>query len=253
MKGRGHFAPPAKGACQDQPVVAACATLHLRAMPQARSDRVVPAVPDLLAKALPRQARAQETYEHILGVTVQLLAEVGIERLSTNQVAAAAGISPPALYRYFPNKYALLHELGRRLMQAQNALVEGWATPANLQLPSDALADSIYGLYEQTLVLTRELPEGLWVTRALRAVPALAPVRVQSHAYVSGLIERAFLQAYPQASASAVGVLARLAVEMVYAAMEMLFDDPTLDTVAVGHSLAHMLAQQVQLLRTQQP
>ncbi len=225
------------------------ALIHFVAMPTPTSDRTVAPSPDLQAKALPRQARAQETYEHILGVTVHLLAEVGIERLSTNQVAAAAGISPPALYRYFPNKYALLHELGRRLMQAQNVLVEQWATPATLRLPTAALAQSIYTLYEQTLVLTRELPEGIWVTRALRAVPVLTPVRIESHAYVTGLIERAFLQAYPSAPVARVGVLARLAVELVYAAMEMLFDEPTLDTQAVGQSLANMLAQEVQTLR----
>jgi AcrR family transcriptional regulator len=218
-------------------------------MSSTRRDRTVPESPQLQGKALPRQQRAQETYEQILGVTVQLLSEVGFERLSTNMVAAHAGITPPALYRYFPNKYALLNELGQRLMQAQNTLVERWATPATMALPKARLAASIYGLYEETLVLTRELPQGLWVTRALRAVPALSPVRVQSHAYVSSLISDAFLRAYPNAPAADVGVLARLAVEMVYAAMEMLFDDPSLDDKAVGWTLAEMLAQRVQDLR----
>jgi len=219
------------------------ATRSTRAKPSNRKP------PTLEGKAQPRQQRALDTYELILGATVELLSEVGIERLSTNLVCERAGISPPALYRYFPNKYALLRELGERLMQAQNELVKQWATPDTMRLRGAALVAGIYQLYEQTLVLTRELPAGLWVTRALRAVPALAHVRIESHAFVSGLIVNAFMQAHPRAPQQEVAVLARLAVEMVYAALEMLFDDASLDERAVGQALSEMLAQRVTVVR----
>ena len=55
-----------------------------------------------------------------------LLAEVGIERISTNMIAARAGLTPPALYRYFADKYAVLealaddlHEHAARAHEAQ--------------------------------------------------------------------------------------------------------------------------------------
>jgi len=35
-------------------------------------------------------------------------------------------MTPPALYRYFPNKYAVLQELGRRLVRAQDYAVFAW-------------------------------------------------------------------------------------------------------------------------------
>ena len=73
--------------------------------------------PPLEAKKRPEQQRAAETVERILEATAAALADIGFERLSTNIVCARAGLTPPALYRYFPNKYALLYELGRRLMQ----------------------------------------------------------------------------------------------------------------------------------------
>lgn len=218
-------------------------------MSATRVKRSIPAPPALQGKAQPRQQRALDTYELILNATVELLSEVGIERLSTNLVCERAGISPPALYRYFPNKYALLRELGERLMQAQNGLVKAWATPETMRLRGATLVAGIYRLYEQTLVLTRELPAGLWVTRALRAVPALSHVRVESHAFVSGLIVQTFMQVYPRAPAQEVAVLARLAVEMVYAALEMLFDDPSLDEKAVGQALAEMLAHRFAAVR----
>ncbi len=59
---------------------------------------------ELLEKNKPRQERAKRTYEAILVAAAELLVEVGIERISTNLVAEKAGITVPALYRYFPSR-----------------------------------------------------------------------------------------------------------------------------------------------------
>ena len=59
---------------------------------------------ELLEKNKPQQARAKRTYEAILASAAKLLVEVGVERISTNLIAEDAGITVPALYRYFPNK-----------------------------------------------------------------------------------------------------------------------------------------------------
>ena len=81
---------------------------------------------DLEMKLEPAQSRARETIEQIIVATAELLEEVGFERLSTNMVCKRANITPPALYRYFPNKYAILREMGRRLMEAEDAIVFRW-------------------------------------------------------------------------------------------------------------------------------
>lgn len=214
-----------------------------------RAAAPAPPAPDLERKAQPRQERAQGTYERILAVTAELLGELGIERLSTNLVCERAGLTPPALYRYFPNKYALLRELGERLMAVQDELLAAWATPATMKLPRAAFERSVLVLFAQTLALTEAMPGGVWITRALRAVPALQEVRIASHRKVTGLIEAAFMQAHPQADHERVRVLARLSVETSYATTEMLFDDPALDPQAVGSMLASMIASQVVELR----
>jgi AcrR family transcriptional regulator len=205
--------------------------------------------PDLRQKTVPRQGRAQETYERILAVAADLLGEVGVERWSTNLVCERAGLTPPALYRYFPNKYALLHELGERLMDAQNELLAAWATPATMALPRARFEASVLALFAQTLALTEAAPAGVWITRALRAVPALQDVRIASHRHVTGLIEQAFMAAHPAAPRAAVRVFARLAIESAYATQEMLFDDPGLDPMAVGQVLASMVAGEALRLR----
>jgi len=208
-----------------------------------------PQGPDLRPKALPRQGRAQETYERLLGVAADLLGEVGIERLSTNLICDRAGLTPPAFYRYFPNKYALLHAMGERLMGAQNELLETWATPQTMAQPRAKLEFTVLKLFVQTLELTKALPAGVWITRALRAVPALQAVRIGSHRHVAALIEGAFMAAHPSVDRAEVRVFARLAIESAYASQEMLFDDPELDPIVVGRMLAAMVAGEAVRLR----
>jgi AcrR family transcriptional regulator len=205
--------------------------------------------PSFAVKKRPTQQRARDTYEAILAATAALLQEVGIERLSTNLVCQRVGISPPALYQYFPNKYAVLHELGTRLMDQQNALLQAWATPATMRLPPAAFTASLLQLFATTHQLTSELTAGDWITRALRAVPALHHVRTSSHDHVTGLVHDAFMAAYPLADSGRVRTTVRVVIECVYAALELLFDDPSQDAEAVAGIAADLACQQLLRLR----
>jgi AcrR family transcriptional regulator len=193
-------------------------------------------------KKQPEQQRATATFERILEVAAQTLADVGIDRLSTNLVCQRAGLSPPALYRYFPNKYALLNELGRRLMQHQNELIPHWITREVLAGSAQGLQVALEGLLLDTFRATRATIAGVWITRALRAVPALAEVRLESHAQVTGAQAALLREVYPQASADELRLVSRVTVELLYAAVEMLFDEPPLDTRAVAQIVSTMVA-----------
>jgi len=125
-------------------------------------------------KARPSQQRAAETYERILAAAAEVLCQVGIERLSTNLVCDCAGLTPPALYRYFPNKYALLEELGRRLLEKQNAQIDGRINAELLAGPLERVEDVLTGLLLDTYRVTAETAGGMWILKALRAVPSLA-------------------------------------------------------------------------------
>jgi len=206
---------------------------------------------ELDRKRDPTQTRALETCERILDAAAHLLGEVGIERLSTNLICERAGLSPPALYRYYPNKYAVLAELGVRLMMGQNELLESWATPATMKLPAAKFEDRLRRLFLDTLEMTRQATAGEWITRALRAVPSLAPVRLESHAHVTGLLVAAFAVAHPAVPQARVRLVSRLAVEVMYSAHELMFDDPGLDPEEVGRVMSHMVTAQVMQLRRQ--
>lgn len=196
-------------------------------------------------KKQPAQQRAAETFELILEVTAETLADVGIDRLSTNLVCERAGLSPPALYRYFPNKYALLYELGRRLMQRQNELIPHWITPEILAGTQEGLQAAIEGLLLDTFRVTREIVAGVWITRALRAVPALARVRLESHDEVAQGHAALLKQVFPEANEDELRIVSRVSVELVYAAVEMLFDELPLDTQAVAHVVSSMVSSYV--------
>ena len=204
---------------------------------------------ELDRKRAPTQMRALETCERILDAAANLLGEVGIERLSTNLICERAGLSPPALYRYYPNKYAVLAELGVRLMMSQNDLLEQWATPATLRLPAAKFEARIRQLFLDTLEITRHAIAGEWITRALRAVPSLAPVRIESHEHVTGLLVAAFALAYPAVPQARVRLVSRLAIEVMYSAQELLVDDATLDADEVATVMSHMVTTQVVQLR----
>jgi AcrR family transcriptional regulator len=205
--------------------------------------------PDLSARKPPAQQRSTETYERILEIAAITLADVGIERLSTNLVCQRAGLTPPALYRYFPNKYALLCELGRRLMQQQNEVVPRWITPNVFNGSIEDLEHALAGLFLDTYRVTDAVPGGVWILRALRAVPSVQQVRLESHAQVSEAQGQLLREAFPDVPQENLTMIGRIAVEMIYAGVELLFDEK-LDPEAVAQVIAGMVASRLTRIRS---
>jgi AcrR family transcriptional regulator len=193
---------------------------------------------DLEPKQKPRQKRAIATYEKLLDVAAHLLEEVGFERISTNLIAENAGITPPALYRYFPNKYAVLRALGDRLMQRQNDVFD-----ANLEKTGSdvgAQVDATETLLLDTLKVTLEQPGALVIMRALRAVPTLQEVRLASHHQVTDAWCPVIRPLLPDLSDEEVWAKARLSVELGYAAIEMAMEEskPSPETILKEAAIA---------------
>jgi AcrR family transcriptional regulator len=205
--------------------------------------------PSLSTKKRPEQQRATDTYEHILEVAAEMLGDLGIERLSTNMICERAGLTPPALYRYFPNKYAVLNELGNRLMERQNELIPYWITPDALSGSVEGLEQALEGLLLDTYRVTKATPGGVWILRTLRAVPILRDVRLDSHAKVTQAQMHLLEEAFPHVSQQELMLVGRIVVDMIYAAVELLFDVP-LDEHAVARVLAGMIASHLERLRT---
>ena len=186
---------------------------------------------DLEPKNKPRQKRAIETYERVLDVTARLLEEEGVERISTNLIAEKADVTPPTLYRYFPNKYAVLRALGDRLMQEQNQVFERFLTDAGDRI--EAQIDGTYENLMETLRVTEQHPGGLSIMRALRAVPTLQQVRLASHHQVTDEWVEHLSTLLPNIPKHELWIKARLTVDIGYAAIEMAMEEQELASETV--------------------
>src|SRR3954466_7298327 len=78
-----------------------------------------------------RQRNREEMQDGILAVAREIMREQGVAALSMNEIARRVGITPPALYNYFPSKLALydaLYRLGIRIFIGADETV--WQTTA---------------------------------------------------------------------------------------------------------------------------
>lgn len=87
---------------------------------------------ELDRRATPRQARARERVEAILAAARDIIANQGIEPLSTQRIAQVAGIPVGSVYQFFPNKHAIVLELAKRSLVPMNALVDA-TSPAPVE------------------------------------------------------------------------------------------------------------------------
>lgn len=211
------------------------------------------AVP-LGTKLQPSQSRARNTFETVLSTAGDLLGEVGFERLTTNLVCERAGLTPPALYRYFPNKYAILSELGRRLMEAQDEAVFAWMQAGGLQASSmEEAVRKNCEMQERVNEITRQMPGGVWIMRALRAVPLLREIRVASRDTVARQLSESLQTVYPNVPAEELFRAARLSTEVMYAATEMVMEEPDQDERRINEEVCWMVALYYSRLSDQHP
>lgn len=181
--------------------------------------------PDLLEKNKPQQQRAVQTYEGILSAASELLVELGVERISTNLIAERAGITVPALYRYFKNKYAVLYALGARLMDRQNQILVEWHETYFDPSEPEKLFVEVEGLVRQTYDVTREQPASLAVLSAMRAIPILQEVRLQSHKRMTQWLLSQWEAFYEIDDEERIGVQSRMSMEVAMTAVEMSIED----------------------------
>lgn len=191
-------------------------------------------------RVAPRQERSIQTYEHLLDVAGQLLAEVGVEQISTNLICARANMTPPALYRYFENKYAVLAALGKRLLDRQNVVLYAWLdtyAPKGLRAMGEATEELLLRTHE----VTRSQPGAIWTLRALRAVPQLAQVRIDSHREAADRMVKAYAPLLPDMPADVLWRRVRISIELGYSADEMLFEEGRLEVADIIKDTAAVL------------
>jgi len=198
----------------------------------------------LETKLQPTQARAQDTFEMVLATAGEMLRDMGFEQLTTNAICERAGLTPPALYRYFPNKYAILKELGDRLMAAQDQLVIQWLDEGGLagRTVEERFASSL-AIHRKIVEITHAFPGGSAIGRALRAVPMLQRLRFESRDMVADRFYAAVRDTYPKAPEHRLRVAMRMMVELTYSAIEMVVEEPDRDADMINREVCLLFAR----------
>jgi AcrR family transcriptional regulator len=189
---------------------------------------------------MPKQGRAVQTYERLLDVSGDLLAEVGIERISTNLICARAGMTPPVLYRYFKDKYAVLEALGRRLLSRRSDILTLWlaeTAPKGQQ----ALVDGLPSVLSATFSATLNEPGAVWILKALRAVPQLAHVRVETYRDMTDMVTSVFSATLGAPPRDDLWLRVRIALEFAFSADELLFEEDRLPQEVIIAESADLL------------
>jgi AcrR family transcriptional regulator len=150
------------------------------APPSRKATRARSVKAKLATREIPTQGKSLQTYEKLIAAAGQLLGEVGFEKLSSNAICARAKLTPPAFYRYFRDKYEILEVLARRLLKRQNDAYIAWLFQGGSWSDLERQSKSIEEWFRIAAAIVASEPGAVWTLRALRALPDLAHVRVES-------------------------------------------------------------------------
>jgi AcrR family transcriptional regulator len=115
------------------------------------------------AKRLPSQDRGQRRYQALLDAAEKVIAEVGVADATTNAIAARAGSGMGSLYRFFPNKEAIVTALADRYKNTMRPLTEYARHP---ELKDVSLAVMVDGVIDPLVEFFRRAPAYHHVFRA---------------------------------------------------------------------------------------
>lgn len=72
----------------------------------------------------PRQGRSRQTMNAVLDAVPRVIRREGVDAITTNRIAEAAGVSIGSLYQYFPDKKAIFSALHERHVEDVHRVIE---------------------------------------------------------------------------------------------------------------------------------
>jgi AcrR family transcriptional regulator len=123
----------------------------------------------------PKQTRSQAKVAEILTAAQRVLIDRGVENFTTNHVASEAGCNISTIYRYFPEKHEILHQLYHMWLADEVAL--NLAAVAEAKHPIDP-ATFVAELFRRHLethdedahALAVELTKAHFLSKEIRAI-----------------------------------------------------------------------------------
>jgi AcrR family transcriptional regulator len=141
---------------------------------------------DLSPRVRPVQARAKQTVDLILDNAAVLLDEVGVDAFNTNLLAERAGVAVRSVYRYYPNKLAVIVALAERQAAEWQTLLAGLMLP--LADPDRSACDAWDSVLDAYVGYIEAKQGRSAMHRAMQALPQLSEVNRRDNDELSGTI-----------------------------------------------------------------
>lgn len=138
-------------------------------------------------RAQPTQRRSSQRLDALLDAAAEIVDETGFERLTTQMVAERAGASIGTVYRYFPDRVAVVHALRERSIQRYRERVADQMGRAEIETWRDVVDVAL----DASIALYRDEP-GFTVVHAGRRETADGDVEAEFAHRMAQLIEAEF-------------------------------------------------------------
>ncbi|MEV0993709.1 TetR/AcrR family transcriptional regulator [Nonomuraea sp. NPDC050202] len=166
-----------------------------------------------------RQARGLKRMAEILDAAELVIAEVGYPELTTNQVAARAGVSPGSLYQFFRNKEEILDGLVARYTVDRQ---EFWADRLAAVTPEVPLEVLVGQLVDESVRFKSASPAYWSLLYGSATGDQLAAASQRLHEDIAGHIAAMLRRRSPGLSEERALLTGTMALAMVKAVMPMI-------------------------------
>ncbi|MER6577008.1 TetR/AcrR family transcriptional regulator [Nonomuraea sp. NPDC001023] len=166
-----------------------------------------------------RQARGLKRMAEILDAAESVIAEVGYPDMTTNRVAARAGLSPGSLYQFFRNKEEILDGLVSRYTDDRD---EFWAARLAAITPDVPLETLAGQLVDESVAFKADSPAYWSLLYGSATGDRLAAASQRMHASLAERIAALLRRRSPELPQERALLNATMALAMVKAVLPML-------------------------------
>jgi AcrR family transcriptional regulator len=166
-----------------------------------------------------RQARGLKRMAEILDAAESVIAEVGYPEMTTNQVAARAGLSPGSLYQFFRNKEEILNGLVSRYTDDRQ---EFWDARLSMVTPEVPLEILVGQLVDESVAFKGKSPAYWSLLYGTATGDQLAAASQRMHQSLAGQLAAMLRRRSPEMSQERALLSATMSLAMVKAVLPML-------------------------------
>lgn len=162
----------------------------------------------------PKQSRSIERVSQILEAATAIIVSDGISGMKTTDVAKAAGITLASLYRYFPNKEAIVKKLAEHHLQQLSIYMAGFIEDFDLEQGIDKLLDMFSEFY-------RNEPGYIEVWSNIGSIPQLAQLDRDDLEVNTRLLSKVAKRSCPHLASEELYVVAKVACRSAGAVLRL--------------------------------